>query len=85
MSSHFGWLAKFRFLSSECLNMLPFPFLQGKYTGAMRQKAELTDQIEQLEHIIMQLEVETEDGLIGRRQTGVDIGEDVTYKGIRLE
>ena len=34
--------------------------LEGKYTGAMRDKADLTDQRENLEHIILQLQGETE-------------------------
>ena len=33
---------------------------QGKYTKAMRDKADLTDKSEQLEHIIMQLQGETD-------------------------
>ncbi len=34
--------------------------LESKYTAAMRDKADLTDNKEQLEHLIMQLEGETE-------------------------
>ena len=34
--------------------------LENKYTKAMRDKADLTDKSEQLEHIIMQLQGETE-------------------------
>lgn len=34
--------------------------LQGKYTEAMRDKADYSDSIERLEHIIMQLEGESE-------------------------
>ena len=34
--------------------------LQNKYTGSMRDKAELSDRIEQLEYLVMQLEGESE-------------------------
>lgn len=34
--------------------------LEGRYTKAMRDKADLSDKSEQLEHIIMQLQSETD-------------------------
>ena len=40
--------------------------LENKYTTAMRDKADLTDTKEQLEHLIMQLQGETE--TIGREK-----------------
>ena len=36
------------------------PFYQVKYTKAMRDKADLTDTNERLEHIVMQLQGETD-------------------------
>ena len=41
--------------------------LETKYTTAMRDKADLTDSKEQLEHLIMQLQGETE--TIGKKAT----------------
>ena len=41
--------------------------LETKYTTAMRDKADLTDSKEQLEHLIMQLQGETE--TIGKKTT----------------
>lgn len=43
-----------------------FSSLQGKYTSTIRDKADLSDKTEQLEHLIMQLQGETDTiGMLG--------------------
>ncbi len=54
-------------LNGDLINKAQFEALQhamqlleGKYTKAMRDKADLTDKTERLEHIILQLEGESD-------------------------